>query len=253
MFEKSYTLYDAIYCSLKNYKSEAEKIKEIIFSYIPNAKSILDIACGTGEHHKYLKNKFNIDGIDINKNFIEIAQRKNKDVSYYCHTMSDFNLNKRYDVILCLFTSIGYLLNYEQLKNTILNFSNHLNPNGLIIIEPWVVPEQWQSGSISVQTFDKESLKICRMAQCKTEGKISKIDFHFMVGTTEKIHYFSEKHELQHFSFGEMKNAFDECDVEISFDPVGLTNRGLYLGSLRPDRLDFVLKDISADSNATVS
>jgi len=54
MFLESPELYDAIY-HFKNYGRECEILREIINAAVPGARTILDVACGTGEHAKFLK------------------------------------------------------------------------------------------------------------------------------------------------------------------------------------------------------
>ena len=114
MFTESSDIYDLVY-SFKNYKKEAEEITAIIKVKRPDCKTILDIACGTAEHHKYLKDNFEIDGIDINEKFIKIARLKNLNGSYSVADMTKFDLHKKYDVVICLFSSIGYLRTFDTI------------------------------------------------------------------------------------------------------------------------------------------
>ena len=109
MFSESAHLYDAIYTKLKNYEEEAAKVHAWINELRPNAKTVLDVACGTGEHSKYLKNWYQVDGVDLSKEFLAIAQSKNPNGLYKVANMIDLDLGKRYDAIICLFSSIGYV------------------------------------------------------------------------------------------------------------------------------------------------
>jgi ubiquinone/menaquinone biosynthesis C-methylase UbiE len=53
MFTESPELYDAIY-KFKNYRGEAQHVAASIHHANPDARSILDVACGTGEHALWL-------------------------------------------------------------------------------------------------------------------------------------------------------------------------------------------------------
>lgn len=75
MFTDSSDIYDLIY-SFKDYEKESNEITEIIKKVRPDCKKILDIGCGTSEHHKYLNKHFVTDGIDLNEKFIEISKQK---------------------------------------------------------------------------------------------------------------------------------------------------------------------------------
>src|SRR4030095_14833049 len=115
MFAESADLYDKIYARLKNYRDEAGKVADCIKQLRPDAQSVLDVACGTGEHARFLSVGYRVDGIDLNPAFVEIAKTKNPIGEYRVADMINFDLKKRYDVIICLFSSIGYVQTTENL------------------------------------------------------------------------------------------------------------------------------------------
>jgi ubiquinone/menaquinone biosynthesis C-methylase UbiE len=230
MFTESADIYDLIY-SFKNYQTESEEIKTIVNAKRPNSKTILDIACGTAEHHKYLKDDFAIDGIDLNEKFIKNARQKNLNGSYSIADMAKFNLNKKYDVIICLFSSIGYLRSVDEIISAFECFNQHLNSNGLLILEPWFTPDKSHIARIDMTTYDKENIKICRMAHSYPENEFSILNFHYLVGTIDQgVRHFEERHELRRTSKEEMFEAFKIADLDVTFNERGLTGRGMYYG-----------------------
>jgi ubiquinone/menaquinone biosynthesis C-methylase UbiE len=231
MFSLSAHLYDRLY-SFKDYKTESETLVELIRSKKPDAKTILDIGCGTAEHHLYLKNEFYLDGLDINEGFIPIARSKNQDGAYYVGDMTAFSLDKKYDVILCLFSSIGYVKTIDKLESTLHCFSDHLAQGGLVILEPWLTPESWTAGKLFMLTYDADDVKICRMNCGRTEGNASVLQFSYLVGYPgQDVQYFEERHDLALFRIEEMKNAFTASGFDVVHDEAGLTGRGMYYGT----------------------
>lgn len=83
MFTENFDLYHLIY-SFKDYEKESAEIIQIINSKHSKFKNILDLECGTAEHHKYLKNIFNIDSMDLNPKFIETGIILLHKESRYC-------------------------------------------------------------------------------------------------------------------------------------------------------------------------
>lgn len=230
MFTESADLYDLVY-SFKDYKKESETIKTAIKSKRPDCKTILDVGCGTAEHHKYLTDEFIIDGLDLNEDFIKLAKVKNPTGSYHISDMTDFHLNKKFDVIICLFSSIGYVKTFENLLSTLHCFKQHLNPEGLVIVEPWFTPDQWYVGKLHMLTHEKDDIKICRMNKSEAVGNLSIINFHYLLGTPENgVRHFEERHELAMFTKDEMKKAFEENGFEVNYDEFGLIGRGMYYG-----------------------
>ena len=76
-----------------------------------NARTILDVACGTAEHARLLvdSNGFTVAGLDLDEGFVRIARAKLPSGMVYHADMTSFELPGRYDVVLCLFSAIGYV------------------------------------------------------------------------------------------------------------------------------------------------
>ena len=65
MFTKSEAFYDAIY-SWKNYQREASRLRELIAVHKRSpGQALLDVACGTGSHIPYLREDFDVEGLDL--------------------------------------------------------------------------------------------------------------------------------------------------------------------------------------------
>ncbi|XZF15558.1 class I SAM-dependent DNA methyltransferase [Chitinophagaceae bacterium MMS25-I14] len=228
MFTKSAHIYDLVY-SFKDYRAEADKIGGEIHRLKPEARTLLDIACGTGEHHRYLKENFSVDGTDINEHFLEIARQKNPEGTYSNADMRSFELGRKYDVVTCLFSSVGYLKNLDEITSALRSFYNHLSPGGLLIVEPWFTEDNWKDGNTNMQTHNTDEVKVCRMHRSYKEGNISVLDFHYLIGTKDKdIQYFEERHELRLTSVAEMMEALVQAGFKSTYDPAGFTGRGVY-------------------------
>lgn len=228
MFTESAQWYDALY-SFKDYAKESAQIIARLQDAHPRAKSVLDVACGTGEHDRYLAEVYRVDGLDLNPDFIRVAEGKNPAGKYYCADMTDFQLEQRYDVLLCLFSSIGYVKTVEKLVETLTCFRRHLNPGGVILVEPWFTPQAWNPGeSVHMLTAETERGKICRMNLSEQQGSLSIINFHYLVGTRAGIRHFTEQHELGLFSVEDMLAAFQAARLGASYDEQGIAGRGLY-------------------------
>jgi SAM-dependent methyltransferase len=234
MFSSSTDLYDAIY-SWKDYASEAANIKTLIDQELPDAVSVLDVACGTGEHIRQLLRlkPYDVTGIDIEPGFVQIAADKNPEGRFVCADMLEFELNTRFDVILCLFSAIGYLKTLDNVQRAILQFARHVAPGGVILVEPWFSPNQWNPSTVHLISTEADDMKVVRMSRSEVNGRISKVDFHYLVGTLDEIRHFREIHEMGLFTPEEMTACFEAAGLHVRFDPDGLTGRGLYIARPR--------------------
>jgi len=150
-FVESAALYDAIY-HFKDYARECERLRGLIGEAVPDARTILDVACGTGEHAKFLQAHYAVDGVDINQDYLRAARVKNPSGSYIHADMTDFDLGRTYDVVTCLFSAIGYVGTVERLARAIASMARHVRPGAVLIVEPWFTPEQWHPGASFVTT-----------------------------------------------------------------------------------------------------
>jgi SAM-dependent methyltransferase len=231
-FLESAELYDAIY-HFKNYQHESERLRALIERFVPGARTLLDVACGTGEHAKFLKDHYAVDGIDLNSCYLEAARAKNPSGKFVRADMIDFDLGRSYDVVTCLFSAIGYLKYLEPLQRAIGCMARHVRPGGALLIEPWVTPERWQSGTLSVNTGQTPDGLVSRMALSRREGNRSVISLHYLYGTRQGVRYYGDQLELGLFTTEEMMQAFELAGMRVFYDLEGLIGRGLYIGTSR--------------------
>jgi len=223
--------YDLIY-EWKDYKKEARKIHELIKKYKKiSGNKLLDIACGTGNHIHYLKQYYEIIGIDLNKEMLKIAKRKFPKIKFIKADMINFDLKKKFDIVICLFGSICYMKTHNKLKKAITTFSKHLNPSGVLIIEEFVSRKNYKTGIPWVNFVDKPNLKIARINVSKKRGTIAIIDFHFFIATKKGVKYLRDKHELGLFDISKFLKIMKECGFNAKFLKNGLMkDRGLFVG-----------------------
>ena len=113
---------------------------EFIEPYLKNGATILDLACGSGTLLTMLKLKgYDCEGLDLSSDIIDIANEKAKinhlRIPYYVEDMTDFNLNKQYDMITCFFDSVNFLKTKEDIDNMFTCVKKHLKKGGLFIFD----------------------------------------------------------------------------------------------------------------------
>jgi SAM-dependent methyltransferase len=231
MFDKSTQYYDRIY-AWKDYQGECAQLTTIIGEHLRSgADRLLDVACGTGHHLAYLKESFDVEGLDLSSDLLQIAENRNPGVPFHQGDMLDFALDQRFDVITNLFSSIGYTRTIDNLNKAIASMARHLAPGGVLIVEPWFTPEQWSAGTVHALYVDDPELKIARINLSGAEGRLSYMDFHYLIGTLEGVEHFTERHELGLFEVDEMVASFTQAGLKVTYDEEGIAGRGLYIGT----------------------
>jgi len=232
LFSKSAKYYNAIYAAIgKDYAQEARKVHEFIQAHKRSpGDNLLEVACGTGAHAMFLREYYQLEGLDLDGEMLAVARENLPGIPFHQADMADFDLGREFDVLTCLFSSIGYVRTVPRMEQAIATMERHLLPGGVLLVEPWFTPDQWKQGLVSALHVDEPDLKITRMSISESQGRLSFFVFHYLVGTPEGITYFTERHELGLFTQEEYLQAFHSAGLEVSHDPEGLDGRGLYIG-----------------------
>jgi SAM-dependent methyltransferase len=235
MFTKSAQWYDAIY-AWKNYTREAERLHALIQQHArQRATTLLDVACGTGQHVAHLKAHYAIEGLDLDERMLALARQRHPDIVFHQGDMVDFDLGRKFDVVVCLFASIAYAKSVPRLQQALRNMARHAQLGGLVVAEPFIRPDQFKPGHVAAIFVDQPDLKIGRINVGIVENGIAVLPFHYLVGTPQGVEYFTERHEVGLFSHDEYLAAFHAAGLEALYDEEGLMGRGLYIG-IQPDR-----------------
>lgn len=119
--------------------SEAELFIYNLFRELnlPYSAKILDLACGKGRH-AILINSLGYDttGVDLSKESIENAKRyENDHLRFFQHDMRDPILDRKFDVVLNLFTSFGYFQDKSENITVLKSVHTYLESDGLLLID----------------------------------------------------------------------------------------------------------------------
>lgn len=158
LYKDMANVYDLIYKN-KNYSEESKSIIKLILEHKKSkGKELLELACGTGRFLEYFEKRYNCHGSDLNKEMIAIAKKRLKKTKLSLDDMIDFKFNKKYDIILILFSSIAYAKTKTNLLKTIKNCYQHLNEGGLLIIDSFLSKKTYNPNRIVNWEFyeDKE-------------------------------------------------------------------------------------------------
>lgn len=232
MFTKSAAFYDAIYSAQgKNYAEEAQRVVKLIEQHKQSAaNNLLDVACGTGGHIPFLQTHYAVEGLDVDAGMLAIARQRCPQVTFHQADMTDFQLGRRFGAIICLFSSIGYVKTVTRLQQALQLMADHLEPGGVVLIEPWLTPDQYHPGTPHATFVNQPELKIARMNVSQMEDSLSVMEFHYLVATPEGVNHFTERHELGLFTPEDYVTAFEAAQLKVIFDRKGLIGRGLYIG-----------------------
>lgn len=123
-------VFESIYRSRgKDWREEARDVSAQIFARVPDATSLLDVACGTGAHLASFREDFGqAEGVELAEPMLELARKRLGGIPLHQGDMRAFDLGRTFDAVVCMFCSIGYLDNVSELRDAIRCMARHVNP-----------------------------------------------------------------------------------------------------------------------------
>lgn len=231
MYAQIAPFYDLIYTSRKDYAAEAAQLHALIQAHKRSAgRRLLDVACGTGLHLAQLRAYYTAEGLDLTPAMLEVARARCPDVPLHVGDMRTFDLGQRFDVVTCLFSSVGHLPTPADLAQAVRAMARALVPGGVLIYEPFITPEQMQDRYFSGEVHRDADRLVSRVSYTRLEGRTAHIDFHHLFASADGVRYVLEQEKLYLFSVAEHLAACRAAGLQVTHDPQGLMGRGLYIG-----------------------
>ncbi len=117
----------------EDYRSEADLVAETLAAHVTSGgNALLDVGCGAGHHDRYLKQRFEVMGVDFSPRMLELARGRNPDLLYEVGDMRALQLSRRFDAVVIL-DAIAYCTTYAELEATLEGCVRHLKPGGCIL------------------------------------------------------------------------------------------------------------------------
>ncbi|UCB42831.1 MAG: class I SAM-dependent methyltransferase [Dehalococcoidales bacterium] len=208
--------YDELYVKPEQYQREAARASVLIGTYKQSdGNELLDIACGTGGHISYWRDHYTVTGLDLSPVMLDHAIRKFPTVEFHLGDMVDFVLERRFDALVCLYGSIGFVRTLENLNKAVSNFAAHLKSGGILCLTPWSTQEEFQP-NIVVDTVKHPHVRISRMENVKRKAPgLIEVDFHHLVGREGIVTYHTQSMEIGLFSRQQYLDAISNAQLEL--------------------------------------
>jgi ubiquinone/menaquinone biosynthesis C-methylase UbiE len=204
--------YDIVYAN-KDYRKEAEEVSDLIKKYKKTDQNLLlDVACGTGMHLTYFQKNFSCTGIDLSQHMLKIARSRLKNVKLHRADMLNFNLGETFDVVTCLFGSIGYSKTLLDLKKVVNGCYRHLKLGGVLVMDSWYRKEQWKPGAIKIGVYSTKDVKLIRASYNSIDGRIAIFNEHYLLAEKDKgIRHFFDSYKFGLFERIEIVKILKAC------------------------------------------
>jgi SAM-dependent methyltransferase len=110
-------------------------VRELVARHRPSARTALELACGTGSILKQLGADYELVGLDRSPEMLAIAAEKVPGIRLVEADMTDFRLDERFDVVLCVYDSLNHLLDFAQWEAVFDRAHEHLVDGGIFVFD----------------------------------------------------------------------------------------------------------------------
>jgi len=210
VYARSADAYDLVYDGIgKDYAAEAAEVAALVRDRCPSARTLLDVACGTGAHLLHLRDAFAVEGVELSAHMAARAWTRLPGVPIHQGDMRLFDLGRRFDAVTCLFSSIGYTRTPEDLHRALTAMAAHLEPGGVLVVDAWITPDDWTDGHLDAVAVTEATRAVARTSRSYRMGRTSVVDMTWVVTTTAGTDTFAERHELGLFTGDETRSSLE--------------------------------------------
>jgi SAM-dependent methyltransferase len=218
--------YDLLYRD-KDYAGEADYIAGLIRSYSPNAKTVMEIGCGTGAHAAELAEiGYEVSGVDMSEGMLEAAESRRSSLPREVGSRLEFfhgdarsvRLNRKFDVVISLFHVMSYQTSNADLAAAFATAREHVTPGGAFIFDCWYGPavlRQWPS--VTEKRLSDDSTEVHRTATPEIHVNENIVDVNYVVVVKDKSTDVSETLRETH----RMRYLFTP-EIELVLESVGM-------------------------------
>jgi 2-polyprenyl-3-methyl-5-hydroxy-6-metoxy-1,4-benzoquinol methylase len=176
-------------------KPEAAFIANL-FGRNAETASVLDLGCGTGRHSQELAGLgFDVCGVDYLESLVERAREnasktKLNNVQFEVADCRELNLNRQFDIVLCLYDVIGTYADENENARIASAIVRHLKPDGIALISVMnlLLTESRLKHSFSIAKDPSKLLTLKPSQTMERSGDVFDPDYYMMDSETKIIY-----------------------------------------------------------------
>jgi SAM-dependent methyltransferase len=127
-----YATFARFYDAIQGDRAEA---LPFVLPNLGGVTTVLELACGTGSILAQLRGDFDVAGVDLSPEMLEIARQKLPDVELVLGDMRTIRLGRTFDAVLCLYDAVNHLLELGDWERVFDTAVAHLRPGGVFVFD----------------------------------------------------------------------------------------------------------------------
>jgi SAM-dependent methyltransferase len=202
-------------------EERAEKESAFVASVLDlkPGSSVLDLCCGQGRHSVNLaKRGFKVTGLDLNPDYVELAQQAAKASKVAIETvaadMRNIPFENKFDAIVNMYSSFGYLESEAEDLKVLESAAKALKRGGSLLLDmlnrEWAIDNyiqnDWHTGEDGTLYVERRDLDLAS----------SRMHVHFIVVDPNGGRRESVGHNIRLYTLTEMTRLLDRVGLRLS-------------------------------------
>ena len=222
-FETELAKYYDVMRQYRDYSRESNFADELIRGNVPEAKSVLDLCCGTGEHAiRMARLGYEVTGVDQSQDMLDIATAKamvsGLSIDFICKDVFKLEIKEKFEDAYCLGYTFLYMTTNSDVRRFFKAVRNALISGGLFLVD-------FINGLSLSKDFDKDEFiyrhknaTIRQHDRWRLDEKrgVKHLDFEYEITDSEG--------RVQRISAEEDLRIFYDNDVQVLLSGCGFTS-----------------------------
>lgn len=225
MIFNQYAQYYDIFYKNKSYGKEILYLERLFKKYRKaKVHTLLDVGCGTANHMIPLIEKgYSVTGVDASSQMLRIARKKLDEGGLKADLVNAssraFIINRKFDVIVCLFSVINYAAANNDIMMVLRNICAHMKEDSLFIFDFWnasAVVDHYRPRKST--HFRKNGMDLERQSATKVYPSQKRCEVNYTCTLRRDgrvIRRDKEKHVLRYFSQEEMMDCLRKAGLKV--------------------------------------
>lgn len=188
-------------------EKEIHFIEEIYKKYNNKGKKLIDFCCGVGRHVYGLSKKgFEVVGIDISENQIETAKKihSNALTKYYIGDARNIKIKEKFNIAICMWTTYNYFSKDEELKEFLENAYEHLNNNGILILDAKNITSL-NNFRIYHRSKNNDKIDLEQLIVKRVINNVQNSQYFLFIKQNNQCRFIMDEEFVRFYSLGEIK------------------------------------------------
>jgi len=192
------------------YRAWVDYVELLVHKFRGRPRQVLDLACGTGNVGLELARRgYQVTGVDRSAGMLCEAVRKAQEahlpVSFFQQDITELDLPQQFDLVVCLYDTLNYILEPEGLQQTFHGVYRCLREGGLFVFD--LNTEFALAMNLFTQRdmAPETKVKYDWHSEYDRETRISRVDMTFFVEEEGALRTFRETHYERAYSLREVQ------------------------------------------------